>query len=390
MENPYNYRNKAVLHFKEVNKKVRLGFFEENSNKIIDYKNNLLQDQIVTIIGNAVIDAIEKNRLNLIDKKTKELFLKEMMIRFSKSTGDVMIVFTLLLDHNNKMSDVDEKYKYVKIISESINEAINKYSIEEDENFSLESLCLKKVLIKKDKKENYINAKGKIKERRRVQQKKSQNLDKGKVVYETFAGKRTIKDRVNDLVFEIGAESFYQVNPKQMIVLYDKAMEYAGLEGSKNKNILDLYCGIGTIGLYGVKNNGSKVLGVEIVADAVKNANRNAVINQIIDARFLEGKAEEVLSEKNEKYKQILEDMNIEKFDVAFLDPPRAGCEKNLIETISNMDISKVVYISCDPGTLARDLKIFKEKGYEIKEVTPVDMFPHTSHVECVVLMSRV
>ena len=207
------------------------------------------------------------------------------------------------------------------------------------------------------------------------------NRDKTNVVLgkncRTIWGKDTISDTLCGLEFEIAPHAFYQVNRTQAEALYGKAAEYAALTG--NENLLDLYCGTGTIGL-SMAHKAKKLIGAEIVAAAIENAKRNAARNHIENAEFICGdaaQAAKVLHERGEKP------------DVIVIDPPRKGCDAALITTIAAMRPDRVVYVSCDPATLARDLKLFDENGYKIRAVTPVDMFPCTAHVETVCLLSR-
>ena len=193
----------------------------------------------------------------------------------------------------------------------------------------------------------------------------------------TLWGKDTITDTLCGLAFEIAPHAFYQVNRTQAERLYGKAAEYAGLTGTET--LLDLYCGTGTIGLSMAKN-AKKLIGAEIVPAAVENARRNAERNAIQNAEFLCADAAEaarILFERGEKP------------DVIVIDPPRKGCDSALIATIAAMRPKRVVYVSCDPATLARDLKLFRESGYKTETVTPADMFPGTAHVETVVLLSK-
>ncbi len=269
----------------------------------------------------------------------------------------------------------------------------------------------------------------------------------------TIAGKPTITEEVGGLSFEISPLSFYQVNREQMVRLYEKALEYASLKG--DETVLDLYCGVGTIGLFAaaemnrrtvelnaaaasgqaVENAASgqaaaaalsgttasgqtaadkspgRVIGIESVKGAVLDANRNATINGIVNARYVCGKAEEELPKmvrtkaQEEKAvreaasrfgeeagkKEILKDesLRITHADVAILDPPRAGCDQVLLEAVVKVQPDRIVYVSCDPATLARDIKWLGEHGYEFKEATPCDMFPWTGHVETVCLLCK-
>jgi len=191
-------------------------------------------------------------------------------------------------------------------------------------------------------------------------------------------GRDSIEDRLGDIVFEISPLSFYQVNPVQTRVLYEKAVEYAGLKG--DETVFDLYCGIGTISLFAALK-AKKVIGVESVPEAVKSAMRNAARNNISNSEFYCGDAEDVVPKL---YSQGM------TADVVIVDPPRKGCDEVLLKTLIDMAPQRIVYVSCNPSTLARDMKVLHGSGYEPQKVQPVDMFPWTSHVECVTLMSRV
>jgi len=197
--------------------------------------------------------------------------------------------------------------------------------------------------------------------------------DKVKVIY----GKGYIEDFLGELKFRISPLSFFQVNPAQTEVLYEKAVEYAGLSGKET--VFDLYCGIGTISLF-MARHADRVYGIEVVKAAVEDARINADLNNINNVNFLTGKARDVIKH--------LYDKNI-LADVVVLDPPRKGCHKALLEVLVEKRPERIIYVSCNPSTLARDLKMLREGGYEIKEIQPVDMFPHTAHVECVVRLCR-
>ena len=226
-----------------------------------------------------------------------------------------------------------------------------------------------------------------------------------------IAGKPTITEEFimdgSVLKFEISPQSFFQVNPEQMVKLYDKAAEYADLKGGET--VLDLYCGAGTIGIWlleKLRNKNidafgkTKVIGIESVKPAVLDANRNSVINGFINTRYFCGKAEEELpgmmgrtklykwNEVNERVEREPE-IKIEHTDVVILDPPRAGCDEALLAAVAAAQPDRIVYVSCDPGTLARDIKYLTANGYEFIEATPVDQFPWTTHIEMVVLMSK-
>ncbi len=198
-------------------------------------------------------------------------------------------------------------------------------------------------------------------------------------------GDTTIEDRIGDVWFEISPLSFFQVNPVQTEKLYAKVLEYAELTG--REVVWDLYCGIGTISLFLAKKAG-KVYGVEIVPAAIDNARQNALKNGVDNAEFFVGKAEEVFPEWCKKNKTHSGDEVAAQVDVIVVDPPRKGCEEGLLQTMVEMQPERIVYVSCDSATLARDLKKLEEMGYRAEKVQMVDMFPQTRHVETVVKLS--
>ena len=193
----------------------------------------------------------------------------------------------------------------------------------------------------------------------------------------TLWGEPTISDYIGDFKFNISPLSFFQVNPIQTEVLYGKALEYAQLTG--NETVFDAYCGTGTITLF-LSQKAKKVYGVEIIPQAIENANINAKENNVDNVEFFVGESEIVIPDLINKGV---------KADVVVVDPPRKGCDVKLLNAITNIDAERIVYVSCDPSTLARDLAILEENGYKTVEVQPVDMFPQTAHVETVCLLSR-
>jgi len=189
-----------------------------------------------------------------------------------------------------------------------------------------------------------------------------------------YEGSKIIKDHIGNIDIEIDPFSFYQVNSEQCEKLYSIVKSYV----DQDSFLLDLYCGAGTIGLF-CSDICRKVIGVEVVHEAILQANRNAIINHIVNTTFIEGKAEEVVAEKLQGVKA----------DIVVVDPPRAGCKESLLDTIVTISPKKLIYVSCDPATMARDIKLLEEKGYSFVEATPVDQFPHTVHVETVVLLTH-
>jgi 23S rRNA (uracil1939-C5)-methyltransferase len=192
-------------------------------------------------------------------------------------------------------------------------------------------------------------------------------------------GNLYITDCIGDIKYRISPLSFYQVNPVQTQKLYATALEFAGLTG--NETVWDLYCGIGTISLF-LAQRAKKVYGVEIVGQAIGDARANAELNNISNAEFFVGAAEEVLPAKYAADPSM-------RADVIVVDPPRKGCDEALLECITKLEPKKIVYVSCDPATLSRDVKYLGQHGYALKAVRPCDMFPQTSHVECVTLLQR-
>ena len=199
-------------------------------------------------------------------------------------------------------------------------------------------------------------------------------------------GQGYITDYIGTVKYRISPLSFYQVNPAQTEKLYGLALEYAGLTG--NETVWDLYCGIGTISLF-LAQKAKKVYGVEIVPEAIADAKNNAKINEIENAEFFVGKSEEILPAYYEQYAKDHPGEHAHA-DVIVVDPPRKGCEENLLHTMASMQPDRIVYVSCDSATLARDVKVLGELGYEVKKVRGVDQFPMTCHVECVVALHRV
>lgn len=332
MKKPYYYRNKLQypLGLDKANNKV-MGVFEERSHNVINTEKCMIQNKLIQSIANDIFTFIKSNNISVYNEKSLKGIIRHIIIRVGIKTNEVMC--TLVLNEDKIEKEVEEKfveyitkrYSQIKTIIKNIN----------------------------DKNTNVILG------------------DKNIVLY----GNGYIYDDILGYKFKISNMSFYQVNPVQTEVLYLKAIEYASLKGEET--IFDLYCGIGTIGICASKNS-KKLYGIETIKEAIDDARENAKINNISNAEFFVGDVEKKLPE-------FIKKNNINP-DVIFIDPPRKGCDKTAIYTILNIVPKKIVYVSCNPSTLARDLKMFEEK-YDIKEITPVDMFPFTSHVECCVLL---
>lgn len=326
MEEPWHYRNKAQVPVGEKDGKLIAGFFKPRSHEIVDTNESVIQLSEVNEAIQAVKEICSEFGVKAYNEETHKGDLRHIMARFGKQTGELMVVLitrTSDMPYRNKLvEEIVSRLPKVKSIVHNVN----------------------------SKRTNVILG------------------DKTKVLW----GNEVIYDYIGDVKFAISALSFYQVNPVQTKVLYEKALEYAGLNG--DETVIDAYCGIGTISLF-LAQKAKKVYGVEVVSEAIRDAERNAELNGIKNAEFAVGKAEEVIP------KWYAEGI---KADVLVVDPPRKGCDEALLNTIVEMKPKKVVYVSCNPATLARDLRILEDGGYQTLEVQPVDMFPHTTHVESV------
>lgn len=351
-ESMLRYRNKAEFAVAMTSAGPLVGFNKRASNKIVDCTDCLLQKRATMAAANAVREILQGKLLTVYDARHGKGFLRGFTIKVCEGTGEVMLVFT----GTSKQLPNAEKVIY------TISDAIDAVSTDEEPYF-LQSVV--------------------------VEVNKAKDLREPAIAYEVVAGSNTITDITDDgMKFEISAPAFYQVNTKQMSKLYAKVREYACLKGGET--VFDLYCGIGTIGLSMAADAGM-IIGIESVKNAVIDANRNAVINGIVNARYYTGRTEQVMPRLLDKEDKLFVDYIDENATkIAILDPPRAGCDEALLRAVASCEVDKIVYVSCDPGTLARDIKLLGELGYKFVEATPVDMFVATMHVECVVLMSRV
>ncbi|UTL73384.1 23S rRNA (uracil(1939)-C(5))-methyltransferase RlmD [Bacillus halotolerans] len=329
MQDPWNYRNKAQVPVGEREGGLVAGFYQQRSHDIIDMSACLIQQSKNDEAVQAVKDICANYDVKAYNEERHKGWLRHIMVRYGVVTGEMMIVFitkTNDFPHKAKIiEDITAQFPHVKSIVQNIN----------------------------PNKTNVIFG------------------NETNVIW----GEEYIYDLIGDVRFAISARSFYQVNPEQTKVLYDKALEYADLQGEET--VIDAYCGIGTISLFLAKQ-AKKVYGVEIVPEAIEDAKRNAELNGITNAEFAVGEAETVIPKWYEEGITA---------DTLVVDPPRKGCDEALLRTIVEMKPKRVVYVSCNPGTLARDLRVLEDGGYQTREVQPVDMFPHTNHVECVVVL---
>ncbi len=333
MEEPYYYRNKSQFPVaRGRDGKVEIGFYEVGSHSIVDTDHCYIGAKVNVDIIKFMREFIEEYNIEPYDEVNHRGLLRHILTRVGYVTGEVMVCLVINgkdLPHKDKLVEGLRKIKGMKSICFNVNDL-------------------------------------KI------------NVIRGEQVIPVW-GETYITDYIGDVKYNISPLSFFQVNPIQTKKLYDTALEYAGLRG--DEVVWDLYCGIGTISLY-LADKAKKVYGVEIIPQAVADAKTNAEINDISNAEFFLGAAEEVMPRK---YKEE----NIHA-DVIIVDPPRKGCEQSLLDTILAMAPKKVVYVSCDPATLARDLKYLCEKDYKLEKVRPVDQFSHSVHVETVCCLQRV
>ncbi|WP_432402193.1 23S rRNA (uracil(1939)-C(5))-methyltransferase RlmD [Wukongibacter sp. M2B1] len=331
MDIPFNYRNKAQFPVGKEKGQSLIGFYKKGTHHIVDLDSCKIQHSINDRIVKLFKNFIEKNKVSIYDKKTGKGILRHILTRVSYASGDLMVV---IITNGKKLPFRDE---IVRVLTKEIPE-------------------IKSII-------QNINS-------------KKTNVILGHEC-KTLYGQGKIVDYIGDLKFEISPLSFFQVNSFQTKILYDKALEYAGLSG--NETVFDIYCGIGSISLF-LAQKAKKVYGIEVIDAAIRDAENNARLNNMDNTEFFVGKAEELVPKL---YKKGL------KADVVVVDPPRKGCEKVVLETIAMMNPERIVYVSCKPSTLARDLKILDELGYRTVEIQPVDMFPHTTHVETVALIEK-
>ena len=326
MKNPCRYRNKAQFPIQNINGETAIGFYKKKSHDVIPTDMCVIQHDINDKIIKIIKTYIQAYNVSLYNETTHTGVLRHLVTKVGFTTNEVMVVLvangTNLPNLNELASVLKENIPGFKTLVLNINKA----------------------------KTNVILGK------------------ENKVIY----GNGKINDYIGDLVFEISPLSFFQVNPIQTEVLYNKALEYAELK--ENDTVFDIYCGIGTISLF-LAQKATKVYGIEIIEDAIKDAKINAKLNKLDNVEFYVGKAEEVVPKMYSEGKTA---------DVVVVDPPRKGCDEKVLDTIVSMKPDRVVYVSCNPSTLARDLAYLNERGYKCVEIQPVDMFPHTMHVEAV------
>lgn len=329
--NPWYYRNKMQFPVGKAGGKVAVGCYSQGTHAIINTENCCIQHAVNNTIADQVRRIVTEFNIPTYDERTGDGVIRHVMGRVGTATGEVMVAL---------VTAVDKLPNQEKVIA-ALRQAIP----------GLTSIV-----------QNVNPRRG--------------NIIMGETT-RTIWGKDTITDKLGDLTFHISARSFFQVNTEQTVLLYGKAVEYAGLTGQET--VIDAYCGTGTITLF-LSGQAAKVYGIEIVKPAIADAWQNAQTNKIENVEFIAGDAVEVMPEL---YRSGV------RPEVIVVDPPRAGCEPKVLETFVKMKPERIVYVSCNPASLARDLAILAEQGYQTVEIQPVDMFPHTHHVECCVWLKR-
>lgn len=330
-DNPWQYRNKMQFPVGKVRGKIAIGCFAQGSHEIINTENCHIQHEFNNVIAREIREVISNLGISVYDEKTGTGIIRHVLGRVGTATNDIMAVLVTAAD-NLPHKD--------KIIAELRNRIPGIVSIIQNVN------------------------------------PKRTNVIMGNKT-RTLWGKDTITDRLGEFLFDISARSFFQVNTEQAAILYNKAVEYARLSGSET--VIDAYCGTGTITLF-LARNAAKVYGIEIIEQAINDAKRNSARNNVHNTEFVVGDAVEIMPEM---YKTGI------RPEVIVVDPPRAGCDRLVLETFVNMNPQRIVYVSCNPASLARDIAVLAEYGYKTREIQPVDMFPQTFHVECVALIER-
>lgn len=329
MEDPYYYRNKAQFPVgTDRNGQLITGFYAGRTHSIVENTHCCIQAKINQQILEMVMEYCHRNHIIAYDEKNHKGVLRHILTRVGFQTGEIMVCL-IVNGGKKKLVNLGQLVDDLKAISGMTSITLN------------------------------------------INKEKTNRILGDKII--SIWGQDYITDYIGNVKYHISPLSFYQVNPAQTEVLYGKALEYANLQGEET--VWDLYCGIGTISLF-LAQKAKKVYGVEIIPQAIEDARQNAKINGFDNVEFFVGKAEEVLPREYEKHGVYA--------DVIVVDPPRKGCDATLLDTIVTMAPKRVVYVSCDPATLARDVKILGEKGYQVEKVSVVDQFGHTSHVETV------
>lgn len=332
MENPYHYRNKVHAAFGRTSRgQIVSGTYQANTHQIINIDSCKLDDELADKIMITIRELIPSFKIKTYDEDAGYGLLRHAVIRRARKTGEVLVVlvtgYPTFPSKNNFAKTLVKMHPEITSIVQSINSRKTSMVLGDREN----------------------------------------------IMY----GKGYIIDELCGLTFKISPKSFYQINSVQTEILYEKAIAFADLKGTET--VVDAYCGIGTIGMIAAKK-ANKVIGIELSKDAVHDAITNCKFNKIDNFRIYQGDAGDFMDALS---------MEGDKVDLVFMDPPRVGSTEKFMDSVIKLAPEKVVYISCSPETLARDLLYFSKNGYQVKKIQPVDMFPWTEHVEAIVLMTR-
>lgn len=332
MDDPFYYRNKVHAVFDRDKKgNIICGTYEAKTHKVVPIEECMIEDKISQEIIRTIRDMLKSFRIKTYDEDTGYGLLRHVLVRRGFFTDEIMVVIVIgspiFPSKNNFVKALRKKYPQITTVVLNVN----------------------------DKKTSMVLGERDI------------------VIY----GKGYIRDTLCGCTLRISPQSFYQVNPVQTEILYKTAIEYAGL--GRKETVIDAYCGIGTIGLVAAKR-AKNVIGVELNPDAVRDARINAKENKITNARFYQGDAGEFMENMAE---------NGEHADVVFMDPPRTGSDKKFMSSVIKLNPSRIVYISCGPETLARDLEYLTKHGYDVRKIQPVDMFSFTDHCENICLLTK-
>lgn len=339
MEQPYRYRNKAQYPVgRDKNGSLIAGFYAGRTHQIIPCQDCSLGVEVNSDILRMILEFMEKYQIEPYDEERHKGLVRHILLRYGFATGEIMVCLVL----NGR------KLPHAKELTGRLSEIRGMTSITVSVNTEKTNVIMGDEII-------------------------------------TLWGQDYITDYIKDVKYQISPLSFYQVNPVQTRKLYETALQYAGL--TENETVWDVYCGIGTISLFLAQKAG-KVYGVEIVPQAIEDAKKNAEINGMDNVEFYVGKAEEILPKFYADYAASHPGQQA-RADVMVVDPPRKGCEESVLDTMVQMQPQRIVYVSCDSATLARDVKYLRERGYELEKGRVVDMFPQTCHVETVVLIQR-
>ncbi|MCR4563585.1 MAG: 23S rRNA (uracil(1939)-C(5))-methyltransferase RlmD [Clostridiales bacterium] len=332
MENPYHYRNKVQAAFSvDRNKNIISGVYQSSTHRVVNVDSCLLEDETADAINVTIRSLLKSFKLTSFNEDTLRGFLRHTLIKRGFKSGQVMVVLVsgtnIFPKKKQFVNALIKKHPEITTVVWNIN----------------------------DKRTSLVLG------------------SRNEILY----GEGKIEEELCGFTFRISPSAFYQINPVQTEVLYNKALEFASLK--KTDTVIDAYCGTGTIGIIASKNAG-QVIGVELNADAVKDAKENAKLNGVKNIKFIKADAGKFMLDLA-KEKQ--------KIDIVIMDPPRAGSDKAFLSSLVSLSPEKVVYISCNPETQQRDLFFLVKNGYKVRKIQPVDMFPHTRHIETVVLMIR-